>query len=173
MTSEPHGVPATEDERAAGRLPDLGPHGEGWVGLQLVIFLAGVACGLRGPRWPGTRALRVATGFTLLAYGLALFTAGSARLGRLLTPFPRPRRAGELRRSGVYGLVRHPIYGGVFLITFAWALLSSPLALPPALLTLPFFELKRRREEAWLREQHPDYDAYSREVPRRFIPFVW
>jgi protein-S-isoprenylcysteine O-methyltransferase Ste14 len=173
MTAGPHGAPAPADEKAAGGLPDLGPHGEGWVALQLVIFLAGVAGGLRGPRWPGARALRVATGLTLLAYGLVLFTAGSARLGRLLTPFPRPRRAGELRSGGAYGLVRHPIYGGVFLISFAWALLSSPLALLPALLTLPFFELKRHREEAWLREQHPDYDAYSRDVPRRFIPFVW
>jgi protein-S-isoprenylcysteine O-methyltransferase Ste14 len=169
-----HATGAPADERSAGaRLPSLGPHGEGWVALQLVIFLAEAACGRRGPRWPGARALRVSAGVMLLAAGLALFATGSARLGRLLTPFPRPRQSGELRKGGAYGLVRHPIYGGVFLISFAWALLSSPLALLPAILTLPFFELKRRREETWLREQHPDYDAYSRDVPRRFIPFVW
>jgi protein-S-isoprenylcysteine O-methyltransferase Ste14 len=159
---------------SGARLPALGRHGEGWVALQLVIFVAEAACGARGPRWPHSAGLlRVPAALALLTAGLALFAGGSARLGRLLTPFPRPRPHGELRRSGAYGFVRHPLYGGVFLVSFGWALLSSPLALLPAALTLPFFELKRRREEAWLREEHADYDAYSRQVPRRFIPFVW
>jgi len=166
-----HGPRSTE---AQTRLPALGPHGEGWVALQAVLFLAEVACGLRGPRWPRAAApLLLPAAAVLLAAGLALFAGGSVRLGRLLTPFPRPVAGGEVRRGGAYGLVRHPLYGGVFLVGFAWALLSSPLALPPAALTLPFFELKRRREEAWLREAHPDYEAYSREVQRRFIPFLW
>lgn len=156
------------------RVPALGPHGEGWVALQTVLFLAEAACGLRGPRWPrsGTPP-RLLAGGLLLAAGLALFAGGSVRLGRLLTPFPRPITGGELRRGGVYGLVRHPLYGGVFLISFAWALLTSPRALLPAALTLPLFELKRRREEAWLREAHAEYEAYSRDVRRRFLPFIW
>jgi protein-S-isoprenylcysteine O-methyltransferase Ste14 len=172
-------MPADDGRRpqarpAGERLPSLGPHGEGWVAIQLALFLAEAACGRRGPRWPHAAApLRLLAAGSLLVAGLALFAGGSARLGRLLTPFPRPRGDGELRRDGAYGLVRHPIYGGVFLISAAWALLSSPLALLPAALTVPFFELKRRREEAWLRAEHPDYDEYSREVPRRFIPFVW
>ncbi len=156
------------------RLPALGPHGEGWVALQAAIFVAEALCGLRGPRWPRPAAsLRLAAAALLLAAGLALFTSGSVRLGRLLTPFPRPVSGGEVRRTGAYGLVRHPLYGGVFLVGFAWALLSSPLALLPAALTVPFFELKRRREEAWLRKEHPEYEAYSRDVRRRFIPFIW
>ena len=156
------------------RLPSLGQHGEGWVALQAVLFVSEAACGLRGPRWPRAAApLRLAAALVLLAGGLALFSAGSVRLGRLLTPFPRPLSGGEVRRGGAYGLVRHPLYGGVFLLSFAWALLSSPLTLLPAALTMPFFELKRRREEAWLREAHPDYEEYRREVPRRFLPFIW
>lgn len=156
------------------RVPSLGPRGEGWVALQAVLFVAMAVCGLRGPRWPRpTGPLRMIVAAALLAAGLAIFAGGSVRLGRLLTPFPRPRHPGELRRTGVYGLVRHPLYGGVFLVSFAWAFLTSPAALVPAVLTLPFFELKRRREEAWLREDHEDYEAYSRAVPRRFIPFVW
>ena len=155
-------------------MPALGPHGEGWVALQTVLFVAEAACGLRGPRWPRPAApLRLAAAAVLLAAGLTLFAAGSVRLGRLLTPFPRPVAGGEVRRSGAYGLVRHPLYGGVFLVSFSWALLTSPLALLAAGLTLPLFELKRRREEAWLREAHPEYEAYGREVRRRFIPFVW
>ncbi len=159
---------------AGTRAPSLGRRGEGWVAIQAVLFVAMVACGLRGVRWPRAAApLRVTAAVLLLAGGLALFSSGSVRLGRLLTPFPRPVAGGEVRRGGAYGLVRHPLYGGVFLMAFAWALLTSPLALVPAALTLPFFESKRRREEAWLREAHPDYEAYTREVRRRFIPFVW
>ena len=159
---------------AGTRVPALGRRGEGWVAIQAALFLTEAVCGVRGPRWPRTAApLRLAAAAVLLAGGLALFSAGSVRLGRLLTPFPRPVSGGGVRRTGAYGLVRHPLYGGVFLVSFAWALLSSPLALLPAALTLPFFELKRRREEAWLREAHPEYEAYGREVRRRFIPFVW
>jgi protein-S-isoprenylcysteine O-methyltransferase Ste14 len=159
---------------AGTRLPALGPHGEGWVALQAGLFAASAFCGLRGPRWPRHATWpRLTAAAVLLATGLALFSGGSVRLGRLLTPFPRPVAGGDVRRTGAYGLVRHPLYGGVLLGSFAWALLTSPSALLPAALTVPFFELKRRREEAWLRKELPEYDAYSREVRRRFIPFVW
>jgi protein-S-isoprenylcysteine O-methyltransferase Ste14 len=99
--------------------------------------------------------------------------AGSRGLGAQLTPFPRPPAEGALKREGAYGLVRHPIYGGVLLLAWAWALLTSPLALVPSALGIPFLEAKRRREEAWLVEQHHEYGEYQRQVPRRFIPFVW
>jgi protein-S-isoprenylcysteine O-methyltransferase Ste14 len=50
---------------------------------------------------------------------------------------------------------------------------SSPLAFVPWALAVVFLEAKRRREEAWLLEQRPDYAAYCRRVRRRFVPFVW
>jgi protein-S-isoprenylcysteine O-methyltransferase Ste14 len=34
---------------------------------------------------------------------------------------------------------------------------------------MPFFDLKARREERWLRERFADYDDYARRV-KRFIP---
>ncbi len=60
---------------------------------------------------------------------LYLFVAGVAALGRQITPFPKPVEQGSVKRSGAYGLVRHPMYGGVLLLTLAWSLVSSPLAL--------------------------------------------
>jgi protein-S-isoprenylcysteine O-methyltransferase Ste14 len=158
----------------AQRLPSLGPRGEGWVALQAVIIVAALVAGLRGPRWRrSTRRPRVAAAVPLLALGASLFAAGSRGLGGQFTPFPRPLAEGTLKRGGAYALVRHPIYGGVLLLAWAWTLLTSPLALVPALLGIPFLEAKRRREEAWLSEQHPDYEDYQRRVPRRFVPFVW
>ncbi|MCX6364033.1 MAG: isoprenylcysteine carboxylmethyltransferase family protein, partial [Actinobacteria bacterium] len=105
--------------------------------------------------------------------GAVLLVGGGAGLGRQLTPFPKPVAEGDLRQRGVYRLVRHPMYGGALLAVLGWALLSSPLALVPLGAAGAFLEAKRRREEAWLLEQHPDYAEYQRRVRRRFIPFVW
>jgi len=80
---------------------------------------------------------------------------------------------GALRQDGIYGLVRHPMYGGALLLLLGWALLSSPLALLPLALVAVFLDAKRRREAVWLVEQHPDYAQYRLQVPRLFIPWVW
>jgi protein-S-isoprenylcysteine O-methyltransferase Ste14 len=173
-------MPTTTESQAGeahgfgSRLPALGPHGEGWVALQGVLLVIEGLCSWRGPRWPRrARLVRLFLGAALFAGGAALFAGGSRRLGRQLTPFPHPVADGELRRDGAYGLVRHPIYGGVVLIATAWALVTSPLALLPAALTVPFFDLKRCREEAWLVARHEGYEDYRGEVRHRFIPFVW
>lgn len=156
------------------RLPDMGRRGEGWVALQVLLLAVIVAAGVLGPTWPsGTQTwLAVAAGVLGLA-GLYLFAGGAAGLGRQLTPFPKPTETGGLKRGGVYGLVRHPIYGGVLLLALAWALITSPAALAPWAVAVVFLDLKRRREEAWLVEQHPDYGEYRHCVRARFVPFVW
>lgn len=102
--------------------------------------------------------------------GTVPLLSGITGLGRQLTPFPRPVADAELRRDGAYGLVRHPMSGGALLIVLGWALLSSPVVLLPLGLAAAFLDAKRRREEAWLVEEHPDY---RRAVPRQFIPWVW
>ena len=43
---------------AAWTLPEMGPRGEGWVALQVVLLGAIATAGLRGWRWPSsTRSL--------------------------------------------------------------------------------------------------------------------
>jgi protein-S-isoprenylcysteine O-methyltransferase Ste14 len=142
--------------------------------LQLVLLTTAVATGLSGPPWPTTaRSWLTASGSVVLLAGLGLLLGGGAGLGRQRTPFPRPAPDSALRRDGVYGMVRHPMYGGALLVILGWTLLSSPLTLLPLGLTAAFLEAKSRREEAWLAEQHPDYPAYRRQVPRRFLPWAW
>jgi protein-S-isoprenylcysteine O-methyltransferase Ste14 len=152
----------------------LGRRGGGWVALQGVIFVLAIVAGWFGPIWPITARswLWPAAGVVAVAGAMLLF-GGGAGLGKQLTPFPRPVETGELRQDGIYGLVRHPIYGGVLLLLLAWALFSSPLALAPLILAAPFFDAKRRREEIWLLAQYPDYSEYRERVRKAFIPFVW
>ena len=154
--------------RPGSRLPALGRRGEGWVALQFGLFAALAGCGFVG-EWP--RAVYwplVGVGAALAAAGVTIALAGGARLGRALTPLPRPR-GGVLRETGVYGRARHPIYGGVLLVAFGWALARSPVALAPAAALWPLLQLKSLREEAWLEELHPGYRSYRERVPRRFL----
>lgn len=156
------------------RLPSLGKRGEGWVAAQVGILGLAAAAGLLGPAWPDAAwPWRVAAALAAGLPGLALGIGGGLALGRQLTPLPAPVAVGTLRDRGVYGLCRHPIYGGVVLLGLAWAFVSSPLALAPAALVAVFLDLKRRVEERWLAERISDYEDYRHRVRRALIPYVW
>jgi protein-S-isoprenylcysteine O-methyltransferase Ste14 len=157
-----------------GSLPQLGRRGEGWVAPQPVLIAAILAAGIRGSRWPSAaRGVRTAGAAVSALGGIYLFAGGIKGLGKQITPFPKPVDQGSVKRSGPYGLVRHPMYGGVLLLTLAWSLASSPLALAPWTVAAVFLDAKRRREEAWLVEAHPEYEEYRASVRDSFVPFVW
>lgn len=160
--------------RAGRRLPDLGPRGEGWFVLQVVIAGAIAAAGLLGPAWSGPpRALGVIAGAVLIGAGGLLAGRAIVDLGRSLTPFPMPREGARLVDTGAYALVRHPVYGGLIAGAFGWGLLTaSPASVGGALILAGFFDLKARREEAWLAERVDGYVAY-RARTRRLVPWVY
>jgi protein-S-isoprenylcysteine O-methyltransferase Ste14 len=173
--STTRGAASTDPQAGdSSRLPALGRRGGGWVGLQGVFLAVAITTGVLGPPWSSAASAWLApAGAVAGLAGAGLLVAGITGLGRQLTPFPRPVADAELRRDGVFGLVRHPMYGGALLVILGWALLSSPLVLLPLGLAAVFLDAKRRREEAWLVEEHPDYPDYRRAVPRQFIPWVW
>lgn len=155
----------------------LGRRGEGYVALQAVLL----ALLLFGPRhlaalpdWPAwSRWPAHLAGLALLAAGLALALMAALRLGRGLTPLPHPRDDCTLVTTGPYALVRHPIYSGILLAAFGWGCyLQGGLTLLWALALLIFFDIKSRREEAWLLERFPDYRAYQGRV-RKLLPFIY
>jgi len=152
--------------------PALGRRGGGWVVLQSLVLVAVAASAVLGPRWPGAGAgpLRIA-GHVLEAAGVVVLVAASAAIGPALTPFPRPREGGELRSRGVYAHARHPIYGALLVGCAGIALDFSPVVFAPTVLLAIVFWLKSLREEAWLLELYPGYDAYRRATPHRFVPW--
>ena len=122
--------------------------------------------------WAPVMPAQVA-GVALTLSGLALVAWGFLSLGEALTPYPRPLDGATLRRQGAYRFMRHPIYTGVLLGGFGWAIwwLSGYGALC-ALLLAVFIDRKARREEIWLREKYPEYADYARRV-KKFIPGVY
>lgn len=155
-------------------LPSLGPRGEGWVAIQFVLLGAiAVAGWWSGPDWDGAaRTVSVVGGLALIAGGGVLAARGLLDLRSALTPMPHPRDGAELVETGVYRLVRHPIYGGLIVAAFGWSLVrASAASLLLAGVLTGFFVLKSMREEAWLLRFYPGYAAY-RTRTRRFIPWI-
>ncbi len=159
---------------SGSRLPELGPRGEGWVLLQLLLGAAIAGCGFVGVYWPASvESFFGVLGLLIALVGVLLVVLGVLALGTSFTPLPRPRVRTRLRRGGIFGLVRHPVYGGVILIGLGWSLADAPLGLAPTALLGVLFDLKARREEAWLIERFPEYAAYRAHTPERFVPWLY
>jgi protein-S-isoprenylcysteine O-methyltransferase Ste14 len=161
--------------RETRHLPELGARGQGWVAIQAVLVAAILLSALVRLGWSKPLApVAYAVGGVLLALGVLLLVAGALRLGPALTPLPAPREGQGLTTTGIYGLARHPIYGGGILFALGWSIVFGSVAgLVLTAVLVVFVELKSRREELWLAERHPDYAEYRRRTPRRFIPFVY
>lgn len=143
-----------------------------WVMGQSVLMGA-VAIG--GVLWHGDwhSSILVIVGVILLCGFAVCGIAGTRALGRNLTPFPKPLAQGQLVQTGIYGLMRHPLYTAVFSAAMGWALVwQSCVSLLFTLALGVFFNAKARQEERWLRAQFPDYVQYERRV-RRFIPWIY
>ena len=150
------------------------PTGRRVVSLQATLFVA-VAAGPWLPIGPlGTAPAAVGwLGAALMLAGAGLLGVAVARLGRNLTPFPRPRPGGDLVTRGVYRHARHPIYGGVLLLATGWAVARlSPATAVAVLLLWWLLERKARYEERVLAEAYPAYPGYAART-RRFVPFVY
>lgn len=157
-------------------LPALGPRGEGWVAIQVVIFAWIGAAGLWQPgSLGGAQPVAEVVGTALIIVGGVLALSATLLLQHhdALTAVPHPRDGARLVAIGVYRLVRHPIYGGLILGGVGWSLArGSMLALAGSVVLLAFFDLKRRREEVWLSERFPGYAAYAVGT-RRLIPWIY
>jgi protein-S-isoprenylcysteine O-methyltransferase Ste14 len=161
------------NERRTRILP-LGPRGEGWVVIQTILLVGVAVVGLLGARWPeDLRAPAMVTAIISGVAGLWLAWSGVRTLGTSLSPLPKPPTTSELKDSGVYALVRHPVYGGILLLALASSLALSPWALIPTGALAIALAFKSRLEEQWLVDRHPAYAGYREHVRRRFVPHLW
>jgi protein-S-isoprenylcysteine O-methyltransferase Ste14 len=113
--------------------------------------------------------------------GVALFAAGGALriwpvfvLGRRFSGLVAIQPGHTLVTSGVYGVIRHPSYLGLFVNSLGWGLaFRSGVGVLLAALTIPPLLARIRAEETLLRAQFgAEYDAY-RARTSRLIPWLF
>jgi protein-S-isoprenylcysteine O-methyltransferase Ste14 len=76
--------------------------------------------------------------------------------------------------SGLYGVVRHPMYMATTVLFLAMPLvLASPLSFLIMLLYIPLIARRIKNEEKVLEEGLEGYKEYKKKVRYKVIPFVW
>ena len=76
--------------------------------------------------------------------------------------------------TGLYGVVRHPMYMATTVLFLAMPLvLASPLSFLIMLLYIPLIAKRIKNEEMVLEEGLEGYKEYKRKVKYKVIPFIW
>ena len=76
--------------------------------------------------------------------------------------------------TGLYGIVRHPMYSATTLLFLAMPLvLASPISFAIMLLYIPLIVIRIKNEEKVLEDGLPGYKEYKTRVNYRVIPFIW
>jgi protein-S-isoprenylcysteine O-methyltransferase Ste14 len=142
-----------------------------FVGNQLVLFLIYL---ISTPAYPLKYDSKIAENifFIITLVGILLIGISLLLLNKNLTPFPTPKQDSELIKTGVYKIIRHPIYTGLILTTFFYALYSHSLVkIVIAIILFILFYFKSKYEESLLCIKFPDYYNYIKHS-YRFFPFI-
>ena len=76
--------------------------------------------------------------------------------------------------TGLYGIVRHPMYSATVLLFLSMPLVLGSLISLVIFLAYPFLIAQRiKYEEAFLEKELAGYRAYKEKVKSRLIPYVW
>lgn len=139
------------------------------------MFLIGfILCGLRFrwgwsgiPLWGSLCAAAVfLVGYSL--FGLVLHQ--NAYLSRTI----EVQSGQKVIDTGLYGLVRHPMYTATILMFLSMPLiLGSWQAFPVFLLYLPIIVKRIRNEEVVLKRELAGYEDYCNRLKWRLIPYIW
>lgn len=122
---------------------------------------------LRQPRW----LVWAATALFLLGY---LLYAEVLRENAYLSRTIEVQENQKVIDTGLYGIVRHPMYAATLLLFFAMPLvLASPLSFAVMLLYLPIIAKRIRNEEAVLEQGLEGYADYKQRVKYKVIPGIW
>ena len=146
-----------------------------WLAGQAVVLLAAFVVLPLSGGIAGRLAVTWAApaGYAVVAAGLAVCLGAMRRLGRQLLPQPTPVRGGRLVDTGIYGVVRHPIYLGVLLVVtgvvLRWLSLAGLLLLVAAFV---FFDRKSAYEEGLLDAAYPEYRRYRARVRWKLLPGI-
>ena len=80
----------------------------------------------------------------------------------------------EVIDTGLYGIVRHPMYSATLLLFLAMPIVLGSIYSFVIFLAYPFIIARRiKGEEAFLEKELDGYREYKQKVKYRLIPFIW
>lgn len=114
-------------------------------------------------------------GFILLPFmltGIAIIAISILQLNKNISPFPSPKENSELITIGLFSKIRHPIYSGILLLAFSFALYqNSGFKILISFFLLILFYFKTSYEEKQLSLKFPEYKNYKK-TAGRFFPKI-
>ena len=145
--------------------------------LYRLLTFAGAGLLFFPPPHPSQWQVGWAAGWSLVglvATGMAFSWWARIHLGAYWSGTVARKADHRVIETGPYRLVRHPIYSGIILSSYATAFAKgTPLAVVGATLMLVGWYAKASLEERFLRDElgREAYDSYASRVPM-LIPFV-
>ena len=145
------------------------------VKLSGLMFLAGFIVAGLGFRFgwfilPKVVAIGASVAF-LLAY---IIYAEVLRENTYLSRTIEVQENQKVIDTGLYGIVRHPMYGATLLLFLCIPIVLGSLYSFVVFLAYPFIIVKRiKGEEAFLEKELVGYCDYKKKVKYRLIPFIW
>ncbi len=148
---------------------------KGVVGVSALLFIGGfVVAGLDFRfGWSSLPPAVIAIASAVLLVSYALY-AEVMRENAYLSRTVKVLEGQQVISSGLYGIVRHPMYA-----VTVWLFLSIPVVLGSLWATLCFLPyvavivVRIINEEKLLEEQLNGYKEYKLKVKYRLIPFIW
>lgn len=146
--------------------------GSRWVLAQFVILVfIGLAVAFLGG---SPQAVTTIIAVVLFVAGQGMAVAAALKMREYISAHPAPAPGAKLLADGIYGHVRHPMYGGVLLMAGAFAVFDlNVLAAALTVVLGVVFYGKSSYEEGLLAATFLGYSDYMQRVPRRFIPWVF
>jgi protein-S-isoprenylcysteine O-methyltransferase Ste14 len=145
------------------------------VALSALMFLVGFILAALDFRfgWSYMPVWVVSVASIIFLIGYAMF-AEVLRENAYLSRTVEVQENQQVIDSGLYGIVRHPMYSATVLMFLSMPLILGSYISFVVFLVYPFLLIKRiRNEEMVLEEGLDGYAEYKKKVKYRMIPFVW
>ena len=145
------------------------------IALSGLMFLLGfAAAGLNyrfaWPMLPAGISIAAAALF-LLAY---ILYAEVLRENTYLSRSIKVQEGQKVIDTGLYGIVRHPMYSATLILFLAIPLvLGSWIGFAVMLAFVPVLAVRILKEESCLRKELDGYTAYCKKVRYRLMPYIW
>ena len=117
---------------------------------------------------------------TIVWIGVALFLLAYSMFGEVLRENRYLSRVIEVQANqtvvdtGLYGVVRHPMYSATVMLFLSMPLILNSLpSLVIMLAYIPIIVKRIKNEETVLEEELKGYTEYKEKVKYRILPFIW